>query len=440
MSNIKIFKDNQANSIFIQDANGSQFINSLQAVVPVDKVSIIDLAKEIDLVTNIDHNDFINENDIPYTQISINLGGSGTANEVCDILNSIFQSSGTNTDNLPNIISPLGVSLTQGEVLNYELIADFGVGYEWDLSNVPGITTVDGNIRKLIGGSSLTTGEYAIPVKAINYNGEDSQIIELTVGSPPFANTKSVNFNNNDWCGANAGILQNVLGRNSNGSGSNDAWTISFWFKGGTASNASQTILYFGSQDVANQGSLQIKYNGSLNRFDIRYGSNNNRLNFSTLQNSVPQNVWQHYIISYDGGTTGSQSGQVNNYYSRFKFFIDGADISATTVKSNNNFGYSGSIQPQNFRIGRFNNGQSLRNNCKVDELNIWDSDQSSNASLIYNSGLVFDTMTLNDKPIHRWRMGDGDTFPFLFDSGSAANCIFVMNNMTSSDFVNDVP
>ena len=81
-----------------------------------------------------------------------------------------------------------------------------------------------------------------------------------------------------------------------------------------------------------------------------------------------------------------------------------------------------------------------MRNNSKVDELNIWDSDQSSNVSAIYNGGTVFDTMTLTDQPVHRWRMGDGDTFPYLFDTGSAANCIFIMNNMTAANIVSDVP
>ena len=433
MSTIKVYKDASANSIFIEDANGAQFLNSLQATIPNndDLVQIADLAKGIPIVSNALHTDFVDENDVVYP---------GTPTEVCNELNAIFQTSGTPTDQVPEITSPLGISLVQGETLNYELTANFGVGYEWDLSNVSGVTTVDGNVRKIIGGSSLATGNYAIPVKAINYNGEDSQTIDLSVGNPAFANTKSIQFNNNDFLGANAGILQNVLGRTANGSGSSDAWTISFFFKAGTANNASQTIFYFGNQDVANQGSIQIKYNGSLNRLEMRYGSNNNRLNFATQQNSVPQNVWKQYIITYDGGTTGSASGSVNSYYSRFKFFIDGIDVSATTLNTNNNFGYSGSIQPQNLRVGRFNNGQSLRNNCKVDELAIWDSDQSANATNIYNSGTPSDLSLLTTEPKHWWRMGDGDQFPFIFDVGSEANCIFQMQNMTSADIVNDVP
>ena len=435
MSQVKVYKDVSANSIFIEDANGAQFLNSLQASVDpsTDLVSISDLAKNIEIVSNEAHTNFVDSNGVVYP---------GTAQEVCDELNnSVFSSSGTPSGEPPSITSPLAISLVEGETLNYELTADYGVGYEWDLSNVSGVTTVEGNVRKIIGGSSLPAGEYAIPVKAINYNGEDSQIIELSIGNPPFANTKSVNFNNNDWCGANAGILEDVLGRDSNGSGSSDAWSIYFYFKAGTANNASQTILYFGNQDVANQGYIQIKYNGSLNRLEMRYGSNNNRLNFATTQNSITVGQWTQVIITYDGGTTGVASGSIDDYYGRFKFFIDGNDVTNTNINSHNNFGYSGSIQPQNFRIGRFNNGQSLRNNCRVDELAIWDSDVSGSVIPdLYNNGDVFDLMTNMVQPEHWWRMGDGDQYPYLFDVGVQANCIFVMNNMTSADIVSDVP
>tara|TARA_R110002020_G_C16244681_1_gene769363 strand:+ start:384 stop:1682 length:1299 start_codon:yes stop_codon:yes gene_type:complete len=432
MSTIKVYKDQSANSIFIEDANGAQFLNSLQATLNSnDLVEISDLAKGFPIVSNATHTDFIDENGNVYV---------GNATEVCNELNAIFSSSGTPSADPPTITSPLGINLTQGEIINYELTANLGVGYEWDLSNVPGVTTVDGNVRKLIGGSSLTTGEYAIPVKAINYNGEDSQIIDLSVGNPAFANTKSVNFNNNDWLGANAGILQNSLGRTGNGSGISDAWSISFWFKAGTATNASQTIFYFGNQDVTNQGCIQIKYNGSLNRLEMRYGSSNNRLDFFTQQNSVPSNQWEHYLITYDGGTTGSASNSVTQYYSRFKFFIGGVDVTNTNIQTHNNFGYNGSIEPQNLRVGRFNNGQSMRNNCRLDELAVYNDDVSSLISEIYNGGNVVDLMDLSTEPEHWWRMGDGDTYPYLFDVGFQANCIFVMNSMTSADIVNDVP
>ena len=81
-----------------------------------------------------------------------------------------------------------------------------------------------------------------------------------------------------------------------------------------------------------------------------------------------------------------------------------------------------------------------MKDGCKVDELAIFNSDQSANISDIYNSGSPFDLSTLTTEPTHWWRMGDGDTYPNLQDSGTAGNCVFVMYNMTSADIVNDVP
>jgi len=81
----------------------------------------------------------------------------------------------------PTITSSLSVSHIVGSTFNYELITDKGIRIEWDLSSVEGISTVDGNDRFLTGGVNLALGEYSIPVKAINYYGEDSQVLQLSV-------------------------------------------------------------------------------------------------------------------------------------------------------------------------------------------------------------------------------------------------------------------
>ena len=426
---ITIYKDSSANAIFIEDANGVQFINSLQATIENGACSIHDLARGIDIVTDEPFDNFEDENGSTY-------GNNST--EVCNALNAIFSSSGTPTENAPNITSSLAISLVEGETLNYELTADYGVGYEWDLSNVSGVATVEGNVRKLVGGSSLATGTYNIPVKAINYNGEDSETVVLTVSTPPFANTKSINFANQDWLGANASQVDAVLGRSGNGSGSSDAWSTSFWFKGSNSNNGAQTVFYYGDNDTSNGGNLHVLYSGSFDRFRFHYGSNNNNIRLQTQNNSVVANTWYHVLITYDGGTTGAASGSVNNYYSRFKIFIDGALQS--TTNTNNNYGWTGDIDADNWRVGRFASGNYMKDGCRVDELALFDSDQSSNISDIYNSGSPFDLSTLTTEPKHWWRMGDGDTFPYLQDSGTEGDCIFQMNNMTSADIVNDVP
>ena len=427
---IKIYKDSAANAIFIVDANGVQFLNSLQATVTDDNCNIHDLAKDIDIVTGQPFDAFIDQNDQAY---------GANATEVCNALNAIFSSSGTNTTEVPVITSNLSISLVEGQTLNYELTADYGVGYEWDYSSVSGVTNVDGNMRKIIGGSSLSAGTYNIPVKAINYNGEDSETIVLTVSTPPFSNTKSVQFNNSDYLGANASLLSSILGRSGNGSGSSDAWTIAFYFKPST-NTSGQTIFYFGDNDITNAGHINIRYLGSTDKIRLQYGSNNNYIRFQSATNSLPAGTWAHVMITYDGGTTGASSADVNDYYSRFDVFINGTSVISGGTWSHNNYGYSGSIDADNLRVGRYSSGNHLKDSAKIDELAIWSGDQSSNVSAIYNSGTPFDLSTLTDDPDHWRRMGDGDTYANLQDNGSVGNCVFIMYNMTSADIVSDVP
>tara|TARA_R100001594_G_scaffold53735_1_gene87265 strand:- start:5662 stop:6948 length:1287 start_codon:yes stop_codon:yes gene_type:complete len=427
---IKLYRDDEAKSIFIQDNNGAQFPNSLQAIKNSDDtIAVQDLARDIEIVSSAPYAEFVNQNSIPY-----GIDAETTVNA----LNAEFSASGTATGEAPTITSSLTPSLVAGQTLNYELTATYGVGYEWDLSNVAGIATVDGNNRKIIGGSSLAVGTYNIPVKAINYNGEDSQTIVLTVSTPPFANTKSIKFSNQDWLGGNASQVDHVLGRTGNGSGSAEAWTISFWYKA-SSDNQGQTIIYFGDNDTTNGGYIELRQtnqNGQK-RLRLRYGSSNNYLQMSTVGGSLTPETWQHVVVTYDGGTTGSSSGSLSSYYSRFKIYIDNS--LQTTSNTHNNYGWSGGIDPDNWRVGRFASGGHMRQ-AYVDELALFDSDQSANVSDLYNSGTPFDLSTLGTQPKHWWRMGDGDTYPNLQDNGTENNCILVMYNMTAADIVSDTP
>lgn len=425
--------DDTGTTVILSDAvTGAALIN-----YPVNTIKAI--AEDVGIRVVLDDGDkiYINQLNVAQTYIDGVLVTQTLATAVNE-LNALFQNSGTSTGNVPNITSSLAISLVEGQTLNYELTDDYGTEYEWDTSAVSGVVVTSDNRRKIIGGSGLSAGTYNIPVKAINYNGEDSETIVLTVTAEPFSNTKSVNFNNQDYLGANASLLANTLGRTGNGSGSSDAWTISFWFKGSTSTNGAQTVFYYGDNDTSNGGNLHILYSGSFDRFRFHYGSNNNNIRLQTQSNTVVANTWYHVLITYDGGQTGSSSGDINNYYSRFKIFIDGN--LQTTTNTNNNYGWSSNIDSDNFRVGRYASGNYMKGGCKVDELAVWNSDQSANVSDIYDSGNVKNLDSLTDKPKHWWRMGDGDTYPNLQDSGTAANCTFVMYNMTSADIVNDVP
>ena len=433
---VTIYKDANANAIFVEDNNGAQFMNNLQAVMddPADDyLHVRDKSRDNYLFYKMPHNGIVDQSGASY---------GATPVEVCNALNALFSVSGSPSV-APVITSSTSVSLTEGDTLNYELIATGGVGYEWE--NLPsGVVTVEGNLRKLIGGSDLAVGTYTPTMRAVNYFGTDAQTLTINVSAPPFSDTKSVNFQNQDYLGQDTTvpeaqqaqkIVEPILGRSSNGSGSSDAWSVAMWFKPSTNSNG-QTIFYFGAADVTNSGFVEIRYIGNNDRIRLRYGSNNNYIQATTPTNSLTHSVWNHIMVTYDGGTTGAASGSLSDYYSRFKIFINGAE--QTPSNANSNYGYSGGISGENLRVGRFASGNYMRDNCRVDELAIWSSDQSGNVSDIYNSGSTQDLSQLSDAPAHWWRMGDGDTYPNIQDNIGSAT--FVMYNMTAADIVSDAP
>ncbi len=425
---VKIYKDANALAIFIEDNNGAQFLNNLHAFVndPADAVfHIKDKAKDNLVLTNLSASAVVDDNDQVY--------GEDVPSAV-NALNALFSVSGGSAGNAPEITSATEINLTAGDTLNYELVATHGVGYEW--TGLPaGVTTVEGNSRKLIGGSDLSPATYTITATALNYFGQSSETISLVVSAPAFSNTKSVNFQNQDWLGANAALLDAELGRSSNGSGSGDAWTVSTWFKP-SSNNQGQVILYFGDSDTSNGGYIQLMQinSGGNKLLRLRYGSTHNNLRMQTSAGSLTPGTWQHLLITYDGGTTGASSADMADYYGRFKMYIDG--VLQSTSNNHSNYGWTGGVDADNFRVGR-QSGNYMRG-CRVDELAIWGSDQSANVSAIYNSGGTHDLSLLASPPDHWWRMGDGDTYPNIQDN--VGNAHFVMYNMTAADIVTDAP
>ena len=361
---------------------------------------------------------------------------------VVNQLNAVIQGAGS-AGEVPVITSSLAVNLTAGDTLNYELLADYGVGYEW--TSLPsGVTTVDGNVRKLIGGSGLAAGTYNIGVKAINYYGEDSETLVLTVSNPPFSNTKSIEFASSEYLQADysaSGFSALPFYRASNGAGAGDAWSMSMWFKAAAGTGNGQTMFYYGNSDTANQGYVWLTYQASNNELRFRYGSNVNYVQLRTPNSSITDGTWHHIMITYDGGTTGSSSGDISNYYSRFEIFIDG--VSQTTTNTHSNFGWSSGVGTSSggtnyLRIGNRIGSNYIQNNSRIDEIAFWDSDQTSNVTAIYNSGSASDLSALGTPPNNWIRMGDGDTYPTIGDA--EGDLSFTMTNMVAGNIVTDSP
>lgn len=436
---IKVFRDDNANAVIIESdaagAGGMRFNNELRAVGNGDGTcSILNPPKATD------ESDFAELFEVAFSDFTDENGDALGVDEESTVnaLNSLLRQTGGTEGNVPVITSATAITVSDGDPVNYTLVATDGVGYEW--SNIPaGLSIQNGNQRKLIGTISGGAGVYTPTMTATNYYGQDTETLTITVTSS-FANTKSVDFNNQDWMGANAPLLDAELGRAANGAGSGDAWTIHCWFKASTSNNQQQTILYFGSNDTANGNHIRLYWNGNNSarqQLVLRYGSDNNHIELESPANSITASSgWHHLMLTYDGGTTGASSGSISDYYSRFSMFIDGAAV--TTSNSNANFGTTAALSGQNLRVGRYDGSGYMRNNCVVDELAVWDSDQSANIAAIYNSGTPHDLSALGTSPNHWWRMGDGDTYPVIMDNVGTAH--FVMFNMTAADIINDVP
>ena len=180
-------------------------------------------------------------------------------------------------------------------------------------------------------------------------------------------------------------------------------FTISAWVKPTNIGSNTSTIVNSGTSSANRIGiydanSLQFKLGGS-NVFLNEAGGND-----------FLENVWQHILIVRDSS---------NNITA----FRNGSSFG--TSVSNSNTGTFDSLF-------RFNN--VAYSSGGLDEFAIWNTDQSSNISNIYNNGIP-DSLSIYS-PIH-WYRADGDTPPTLTDNGSGGNNATMHNFST---FSTDVP
>ena len=163
--------------------------------------------------------------------------------------------------------------------------------------------------------------------------------------------------------------------------------TISAWIK--TTSTAYQAI--FSTADNATSGTWgwMAVYNNKL-RITFREGMGT--VKTADGSTTINDGNW-HHVMAVSSGTA-------------YDLYVDG---SAETLTNSNNdgtwygdlTGLDSSDIASHVRTsaGNFFNGN-------IDELAVWDSDQSSNISTIYNGGTPGNLLSLS--PNHWWRMGDG--------------------------------
>ena len=153
---------------------------------------------------------------------------------------------------------------------------------------------------------------------------------------------------------------------------------------------ASQQYLFLSSA-TNNQNKTGIK---GLNVLEVKLGGSTNTLTESG-GNDFVTNVWQHTLIIRDSS---------NNITA----FRNGASFGGSVTNSN-----TGTFDS----IGKFKNTTFLKS--FLDEVAIFNTDQSSNVATIYNSGVPGDLSSLSPLHWYRFEEGSGTT---ATDSGTGGN------------------
>ena len=248
-------------------------------------------------------------------------------------------------------------------------------------------------------------------------SGTDTQIVRsinmleanrtTDVPPNPFTNTLSTIFDGVDDyvdCGNPSSLqITNTI-------------TLSAWVKMSSTSGQSQDCII--SKDNTSQRSYTIWGKTSFSSSPIAYiwnGGTNYSVQATT---NIEDDNWHHVMLVYVPSTS-------------LNIYIDGVleGSNTTSIPSSINNAI------QNFHIGQFGNG-TFELNGNIDEVAVWNSDQSANAFTIYNGGVPNDITSLS--PLSWWRMGDGSTYPTINDEIGSNDG--TMTNMSSANFVNDVP
>ena len=237
------------------------------------------------------------------------------------------------------------------------------------------------------------------------------------IGGSSFSNTKSIELDG----------IDDYVNVGSSSLGITSAISVSAWVKiptsntGGGGTNIQMIVC----EDTTSGGQRNwlLSWRGTgYNYFSFSIW-HTNLTNTSINSTGITPNdgQWHHLLGTFDG-STGTNG---------MKFYIDGVLNGQKTATSTGINSFSSS-EPT---IGAITNGTARILEGNIDEVAIWNSDQSANATTIYNSGRPNDISSLS--PLSWWRCGDGDTAPTLTDNGSGGND-GTMTNFTT--FSTDVP
>jgi hypothetical protein len=250
------------------------------------------------------------------------------------------------------------------------------------------VIAASGTTLSLIGGKNFTSIQYQV-VDLINYGTELYVLDSVGLQVDPTAwsnNTYSLSFDgSNDL----VSFTQTTF--------SDGARTFSAWVNFPTISSVIYPILGGSSDRWGYNPSNGYMYLGDSG--NVHYG----------LIGACSAGAWVHLFVTQSTGGT-------------LTFYKDGGTgVTATGAGS----GAGDLVFDSQGKMG------STYMAGKIDEIAIWDSDQTSNFSTIYSGGSADDLSTLN--PVHWWRNGDfeGGTGGSVNDQGSDGSLDGTINGAT---------
>ena len=344
--------------------------------------------------------------------------------------------SGSQPDiNFVPVVADQTATVQEGDVLNYSIFTSGNIVNQIVELDAPSWMSMNQLTGVLSGTAPAFAGTSAdtivVNCKAGNaIGGTVGFTVTVSVTEIAYTNSKSLEFTNNSLSylnGPHASVPS--LQRTGNGSGSSDAWSISIWVKPSAITNA-QTIFYYGGDDLVNEGRIDItQFSGSNLLF--RYGKNSNNLSYIGVGNFTTGS-WNHVLITYSGADTLIANGGAT----AFSMFINGAN--GTSQLQQTGGGFSSNIPADKFRLGRLlgTTTNQYLSDAMINQVAIFDTDESSNIAAIYNSGNTQDLSLLASAPVHYYEMETSVTsIPDIIGSADLTGF-----NFSASDLVSDTP
>lgn len=196
--------------------------------------------------------------------------------------------------------------------------------------------------------------------------------------------------------------------------------TISAWVNFSNVSGTFNTIL----GATAGNGYRGLHWSPS-NGYIYFYGVDQTG-RYKNYTGSITTNTWYHLmVVDNDSGASGN-----------FKIYVNGTDIGTPAPSSNT----TAPLAMEFDFIGK--GGSSNEFPGLIDEVAIWNSDQSANLSEIRDTSganpVPGDLSLMTNQPLHWWRMGDNDSGSgsTVTDQGSAGVDATLLNGATFSTTV----